>query len=88
MNYYIENNGLEQMLIIFVPHAIFEIPAILLSASIGFLLIIFVVEKGNNHQKYAPYKFNLLYIIKSILIIIVLLGIAAFIESHFSMKVN
>ncbi len=86
LNYYVENNGFEQMLYKFLPHAIFELPAIILSASIGFYLIVFVIEKGSGRNN-MPAKFYLGHIMKTIVLIIVLLFIAAFMESYISMKI-
>ncbi|MBZ4226406.1 stage II sporulation protein M [Bacillus wiedmannii] len=87
LNYYIKHNSLEEMLRIFIPHAIFEIPAIILSASMGFLLILFVIEKGYGRQNLSI-KFYLMYILKCTIIVIILLGIAAFIEVHVSMRMS
>lgn len=87
MKFYITNNSLEQMLLVFVPHAIFEIPAILLSASIGFFLLLFVIEKGNGRKQVAL-KGYLLYSLKSIVFVIILLGIAAIIESYVSIDMS
>lgn len=85
INFYVANYSFKKMTLIFAPHAIFELPAIILSASIGFLLLLIAVERGNKGDR-IPMKVYLKYIIKCIIIVIILLGIASLLETNVSMK--
>lgn len=86
LQYSINSVGLVSTLKLFIPHAIFEIPAIILSASIGFLLITCIVLKGHFKIK-INFKYFLKYFSICILIIAILIILAAFIESTISMPI-
>lgn len=84
LNYYMGQNGIEKTLFKIIPHAIFEIPAIILSSSIGFLILTLLIYKA--HNKPVLIKQHITYIVKITILVIILLLIAAIIEVNISAK--
>ncbi|MGX9290934.1 stage II sporulation protein M [Bacillus sp. A015] len=79
------NNGLSpiQISLYILPHGIFEIPALLISGSIGFMGLKIIFELCFSDKKNI-FTNNLRKIIINFILIIVLIVIAAFIESYIS----
>lgn len=86
LHYSFDKVGILYTLKILIPHSIFEIPSILLSSSIGFILIIFIINKSHNDDKIG-FKFYLKYIFLCIPIILLLNFLAASIEVMISMPI-
>lgn len=84
LQYEINNRGILYTIRSILPHAIFEIPSMILSSSIGFLLLVFLIKKAHSREENS-FKYYIKYIgICSILIIIINV-IAAVIEVNISM---
>ncbi len=77
----IEKVGLRTTLIGLLPHGIFEIPAILLAASLGLRLGIYTFNRifRKTHEDFKPFFFSLFYIF--IMIVLPILFIASFVET-------
>lgn len=78
--------GLLTSILKLLPHAIFEIPAIIISISVGFLPIIVLISKSKKHHDTTNFKYYCKYIFYSFLFVTFLNFIAAIVESTISMK--
>ncbi|MBU3182550.1 stage II sporulation protein M [Clostridium psychrophilum] len=87
LNSGIKEFGLYTSLLKFVPHAIFELPAMIISMSVGFLPIAILISKSkkNNCAK-VKITYYLKYVVYSFIFVIFLDLIAAVVESSISMR--
>lgn len=67
-----------------VPHGFFEIPSLILSISIGFLPLLIIFDRGHGKNN-VSIKFYLKYVFFSLIAVLGLNAIAAFIETSISM---
>lgn len=84
LEYSVNSIGIGKTLRILVPHAIFEIPSILLSSSIGFILILLIIQKAHSDIKLS-FGYYFKYICSSITLILMLNLVAAIAEVTLSM---
>ncbi|PAF23109.1 hypothetical protein CHH69_17365 [Terribacillus saccharophilus] len=86
LNYSVNTNGLNQTLGAFIPHAIFELPSMIISLSLGFVPICFIILKS---MDLISSKYSIKMFIKRLVIftcIVLTLNIlAAVVESTLSL---
>lgn len=84
LHYSIDNSGILYTVKILLPHSIIEIPSILLSTSIGFILILYIIKKSHFKNNFR-FTYYIKYILVCAPIILIINLIAALIEVFISM---